>query len=399
MAMACYIEGNIESIASECAQRAGRPPSRPGSLGKRAQHRRLGRSLHAIAAAMNERRPRRDPGESASLRSGDSPAGGASNEASLAGAASLRSTAERQAEHFYARGLTLDEMMAEYSALRAIVMRRWIDYAPKLDREAWGELLSFNEAVDESLTAAVLGLQERIDRTRDVFAAVVAHDLRAPLGVVLASAELVLVDGESARHAVAAGRARDAALQMRRIIGDLLDLARVRIGAALVVHRQRMDLGDMCRRVAEAVRSTNPGATVEVHCAGDLTGRWDAGRLEQMLTNIVTNAVLYGRREAPVTVTAKDGGRHVALTVHNAGRPIPSRVRRAMRHPLEMLARGRAPERRQGHGLGLGLFIARSIALAHGGEMEIESEASRGTTVTIRLPRDGVAGAGAARND
>ncbi len=379
MAMARYIEANIESIASECAHEIGHYPKHTGGLSERAQRLRLGRSLRAIAAEMALRR--RDTGTTARGRRRDE-------------ALQLRTTAEEHAEHVYARGFTLEEMVAEYRALRGIVMRRWIECAPTLDREAHGELLSFNEAVDDSLTAAVLGFQERIDRTRDVFAAVVAHDLRAPLGVVLASAELVLSDAEPESHAAAAKRVRDAALQMRRIVGDLLDLARARIGATLGIRKAPMDLSDLCRRVAENVVAASPGAGVDVDCAGDLTGHWDAGRLEQMLTNVVTNAVQYGRREARVSVAARDEGQRVVLKIHNEGRPIPFHVRRAMRNPVEVRGRGPGPERRGGQGLGLGLFIARSIARAHGGDVEIESQAAHGTTVTIGLPRDGGKGGG-----
>jgi signal transduction histidine kinase len=373
MSIAEYVQANIASIAAECEARHTARSGRAKGSYKRALRRRAEFVLRSIAADMTRRRafggPRTETGKHSSTT-----------------VHPLRNAARWHAEQCLECGLTLGQMIAEYGAVRLSVTREWLlrDAATEVERVP--DLLHFNSAVDDALTEAVSWYQERVEHTRDVFGAVVAHDLRAPLGVILASADALIVGNDPATHATAAERIKFSALQMRRIIGDLLDFARIRLGSTLLIEPAPMDLHDVCRRVSEGIETAHPGAVFEFECKGNLKGNWDAGRLEQMLTNLAVNAVLYGRRGSPVVLRAQDARDGVVLSIRNKGVPISAEALRAMLVPLELRSPGRRTERRRSTGLGLGLYIARSIALAHDGTLDIESNAS-GTTVIVRLPR------------
>ncbi len=182
-------------------------------------------------------------------------------------------------------------------------------------------------------------------------------------------------------------RLRRSALRMRRMIDELLTFARTRLGGDLPLSRAEADLGDIVRRMAEEAEGFHPGCDLHVELAGDLMGCWDGARLEESISNLLSNALKYGRKDGRVTVQACTAGPEVVLTVHNEGDPIPADMQQVIFDPL---VRGNVqdPEsRRRDSGLGLGLYISQRIAEAHGGHIELSSSAGDGTTFELRLPR------------
>jgi signal transduction histidine kinase len=168
---------------------------------------------------------------------------------------------------------------------------------------------------------------------------------------------------------------------------DLLDLAAARVGERIPMNAAPMDLGLLADELADEVALSYPGRTLDVHRDGDLRGHWDRDRLAQLLSNLLTNAFKYGAA-GPVRVELHDAGDDVILAIRNSGPPIPAD---ALPHLFEPL-RWRDEERAgRDHGsyrsVGLGLFIVREIAKAHGGTVTVESATNDGTTFTVRLPR------------
>lgn len=129
------------------------------------------------------------------------------------------------------------------------------------------------------------------------------------------------------------------------------------------------------------IRAGHPDAVLRLQVSGDLRGEWDADRLEQVVSNVVINAIQHGNG-TPITLTGQEQGNSVTLTVHNGGPPIPPEL---LPYVFEPLARGRAEG--ASHSIGLGLFIARAIVSAHGGHIQVSSSADTGTTFTIALPK------------
>jgi signal transduction histidine kinase len=225
---------------------------------------------------------------------------------------------------------------------------------------------------------------ERRRRAVDTILGVVGHDLRNPLGAVHMSAALLQkrggLEGWQARTVE---RIRSSAGRMGRIIADLLSYTRTRLGTGIPIQRRDADLGDVVRKVVDELVAGNPDRTVDVEATGDLHGEWDPDRLEQVASNLVSNAIDHGDPGAPVGVLVEDRGAEVALTVTNAA-PEPSPE--LLAHLFEPFSRPPDELSRKASGLGLGLFIAREIVRGHGGEIGAQAGDGK-TVVSVRLPR------------
>jgi signal transduction histidine kinase len=239
----------------------------------------------------------------------------------------------------------------------------------------------FNEAIDEALTESMTRYSAKTDHHRDQFVGMVSHDLRSPLGAITAGAALLAASADHDQpQARIAGRILNSAQRMARMIADLLDLTRTRLGGAMPLKRVRTDLQRVCEEVVVELQACHPDAVVQFASHGDVTGEWDADRLAQVVSNLVGNAIEHGG-QGPVTLEAVDAGDRVRLSVHNAGEPIASDAQATIFEPL---TRGVADGTRN---IGLGLFIARAIVVAHGGEICLKSAEKSGTTFEVVLPR------------
>jgi signal transduction histidine kinase len=274
-------------------------------------------------------------------------------------------------------GFTLGQVLAEFRALRASVLRL---YELSGDADLAG-VRRFNEAIDEALTESMIRYSAQTDLYRDQFVGILSHDLRTPLGAITTGAALLAhAAQDDQRQARVAARILSSAQRMERMIADLLDLTRMRLGGDIPLKVVQTDLQRVCEEVVLEARASRPEAVVHVESRGDVTGKWDADRLAQVVSNLVGNAIEHGAR-TPVTLVASEADERVTLTVHNDGDPIPPHVRAKIFEPL---ARGSSDGQCN---LGLGLFIARAIVVAHGGEIRVASTEQSGTTFEVTLPR------------
>lgn len=212
-------------------------------------------------------------------------------------------------------------------------------------------------------------------RDRDI--AMLAHDLQTPLASIAAGTLLLSRTALDDRSRAITERVSRTVRRMSDMVVDLTDYARAGLGPIPVVARP-VDLGQLTDEVAGECRQLEGGERIKVDRAGDLNGSWDANRLAQAISNLIRNAVTHG--EGEVLVRVRDAGQHVELHVHNAGEPIPPDLLPLMFHPFE---RGS----NEGRGLGLGLYIVRAIATAHGGSVDAASSRAEGTTFRLSLPR------------
>ena len=284
-------------------------------------------------------------------------------------------------------GFDLQSLVAEYRALRASVIRLWRESMPDPDRRDLEDLTRFNESIDQSLTDAVRTYTDQVDRSRQLFLGILGHDLRGPLNAMTLSAELLRQTADlDADGRETVGQISASAAVMAEMIGDLLDFTATRLGAAMPLSTAPTDLGHVCRSVVAEVRSANPGADVRFRTAGDATGDWDAARLRQLSWNLIGNAVQHGPGSEPVDVSVDGDAAGTRLTVRNGGPPIPSDAIATLFDPLVRGPVGDPAKPRRAGSIGLGLYIAREVALAHGGTLVVQSSASDGTTFTLRLP-------------
>jgi len=217
-------------------------------------------------------------------------------------------------------------------------------------------------------------LEETLRMSQELMA-IVSHDVRTPLSVVLLSAGFLKPESEPQRKLV--GQIKSSADRIHRIVSDLLDLGRTRLGNGLGLDKADADLVARVRRVVQEVEAASSRG-IELHAPSALHGRWDAARLEQVFANLLTNAVKHGTPEAPVRVEISHADGHATIAVHNQGE-IPADF---LPHIFEPF---RTRTKQRGDGVGLGLYIVREIVLAHGGEVSVSSKKGE-TTFTVRLP-------------
>ena len=287
------------------------------------------------------------------------------------------------------QGFLLDQVYSEFRALRANVIRSWLQETTEADREVLAQLFRFDQALDEVLAESMKAYTKRLERSRHLVLGALGHDLRNPLSAINSGIEYLLMSGENLTHdqTKVVLRMRNSVGRIRKMIEDLLDFTRTRLGGSLPISPDSMDLEDTLRQVVDELRAYHPGREVNVQASGDLVGSWDRGRIEQLTSNLISNALKHGRTGSPVAVVARDEGQEVALSVHNEGEPISRETRRSMFDPL-MRGGAEARERRsKADSVGLGLYIANQIVETHGGRIEVESSREAGTTFEVWLPR------------
>jgi signal transduction histidine kinase len=229
---------------------------------------------------------------------------------------------------------------------------------------------------------AVAELQQTV-HFNETFTAILGHDLRNPLAAIVTSARLAMDRDSSEKLHKPLARILSSGNRMSRMIDQLLDFTRVRLGGGIAVDPVDVDLAAVVRQVMDELDEANPEWSLRLACHGDTSGRWDPDRLSQVFSNLVANAVRHGRPEHGVGVTLDGrGARAVRVTVHNMG-AIPAERLPKLFEPLA--GGGRGADNSQG--LGLGLFITRELVCAHGGSIEVCSDDDAGTTFTVTLPR------------
>lgn len=279
-------------------------------------------------------------------------------------------------------GFKLSQLVAEYRALRASILRLF----ERTGGNDFRQVTRFNEAIDEALVEATSRYMLMMERTRDQFLAILGHDLRNPLGAILMSTGLLTAArGAEDRTVKVAARILTSAERMKRMVDDLLDLTRTRLGSGIPLAPHPMDLDDLCREVLAELQAFHPDRRFELHSEGDLRGVWDSDRLAQVLSNLVGNALQHGTQNGPIGVSASVEAQEVVIDVHNEGPTIPRALLSNIFEPMVRTTDG--GDAKGSTSLGLGLHIAREIVLAHGGTVKVTSTDRGGTTFSVRLPR------------
>lgn len=374
MSLPDFIESNIERLVDEWKEFAkGRLPA-AAVMGAGALRNGAESILRAVAADMKA--PQSDR-EQAERSRGQLPER----------APALTDTARQHAADRLSAGFTLDQLVAEYRALRGNVMRHWTAEMRTADRQTLEDLARFTEAMDQSLSEAIKWFNDGLERSRNVFVGVLGHDLRNPLNAAMAATDLQLMTDNPDTQRRSTEKIRRNLHRMTNMINDLLDFTRTRLGERLPIEPRPGDLSEACHEILEAFELSDHGREVQLACTGDLTGTWDPDRIKQLLSNLVRNALEHGRDDTPVKLTAAGGGEDVVLSVHNHGPPIPRDKQHVIFDPLTRGDVGTTQNPRLPGNLGLGLYVVKQIAEAHGGTVELSSTAQSGTTFQVRLPR------------
>lgn len=288
-------------------------------------------------------------------------------------------------------GFTVEQMVSEYRALRASVIRLWTRARGKLDPPDLEDLTRFNEAIDQSLAESVTRYTQELNDSKEMFLAILGHDMRTPLGAVLTSARFMLDTQELEEPSLTlTSRIASSATRMVHMVGALLDFTRSRLGGGIPIERATMNMGKAVHDVVDEMAAAHPDRDIDVDARGELKGDWDCARISQALTNLLGNALEHGSPGTVVTMETLGDEREVAIAVHNHGPVIPPGQLGGIFHPMK--PRDDAHQAAAGGpsgNLGLGLYIAERIVNAHNGRIEVESSEAEGTTFTVHLPRGG----------
>lgn len=367
-----FIRGNTDAIAGEWVEFAR--TLTPASDGM-TRHALRDHAAEILAFVADDMETAQSGAEQVTKSQGDGPkAGGAQ-----------QSAAEVHAALRLADGFDLDQMVSEYRALRASVVKLWQASGQAPSRGDVQDLTRFHEAIDQAMTESIRHYTASVERSRTLFLGILSHDLRNPVGAASMAAEMLgRVGPLNEKQSVMASGIRDCTTRAARIITDLLDLTRVQLGTDLPIHKELCDLHALARQLVDEMRVFYPACTIDLHGAEAAEGMFDKARMGQVLSNLIGNGVEHGAAGTPVTVSIALEGGAVALSVRNMGVPIPTdRLDRV----FEALVRSSpGDDGPVGAHLGLGLFIASQIVRSHGGSIGVESSAD-GTVFTCRLPR------------
>ncbi|AUT75681.1 two-component sensor histidine kinase [Paraburkholderia hospita] len=283
-------------------------------------------------------------------------------------------------------GFDINQLAAEYRALRASVLELWMDDCQPEARYL-DDIIRFNEAVDQAIAESVRSFSAEVERARNLFLGMLGHDMRSPLQTIHATASYLTRMNAGEGVSSAADRLIRTGARMQALLDDLCDFNRTELGLGIGIVPAEVDLVAVFADETDQLRAAHPERQIVLEAPATLRGVWDGLRLQQLLGNLVVNAIRYGTHDVPVRVALTGDDTEVRFEVRNAGAAIDPALLPRIFDPLQ---RGPDAGSRKGANLGLGLYIAREIAVAHGGKIDVRSDGQE-TAFTVSLPRQVVA--------
>ena len=364
MPLAQFIEVNLEAILAEWEALARQSIVPSTRLSSQAVRDHAGHILQTIARDMRRAEP-----QGTDLRSAE--------EATFA-------TAHGAIRHVM--GFSLAQLVSDFQAMRSVVLRRFAAQAPSVaDQQILADIVRFDEGLDRALAESSQSYAAKLAESRDTFLAILGHDLRSPLGSLRSCLHLL-----ESSETVKPPRAKVIEIGIRSVgsmdemIGQLIDFSRRGMGRGLDVHPRPADLGSLCQSAVEEIRIAHPEISLIYQAEGAFDANFDPPRMRQVLINLLANAVQHGDPEQGIVLEARRTSEGVWLTVTNQGQPIAPEFLPAIFDPLVRLEAADADK--PSTSLGLGLFISREIAVAHGGRIDVVSSAHEGTSFSVLLP-------------
>ena len=281
-------------------------------------------------------------------------------------------------------GFNINQLASEYRALRASVLILWTDaYQP--DVSHFEDLIRFNEAIDQALAESIKFFDAKVEQSRNLLLGMLGHDMRNPLQTIQMTASYLAALNAGETVSQAAGRLIASGARVRALLDDLLDFNRTCLGLGIAIRPSNVDVASLFNDEVDHLRVANPQRRIDLAVSGNARGVWDGPRLQQVLANLVSNALKYGTPDSPVRVTLHGDDAELRFEVSNSGRAIEPATLELIFEPLKRgVINDDRPE--SDGSLGLGLYIAREIAKSHGGDINVRSDQTE-TVFSVRLPR------------
>ena len=284
-------------------------------------------------------------------------------------------------------GFSLVQLTAEFRALRASVLRLWLLGVTEFNQEVHEELVRFNEAVDQALAESAVTFSEHNNQTRERFLAILGHDLRTPLAAISMTGTLLERSKSSDGNAATGKRLLRSAATMSTMVNDLLEYSRTQLGGKMPMTPAPANMADIVQAALHDAALAHPDCVFELNSSGELSGVFDDVRLQQVVVNLLSNAAQYRAKGTSVAIDVEGQLDDVVLSVTNLGPAISSDALKTIFTAMVQLPVDGEQPGRPRTSLGLGLFIARETALAHGGSIDVSSTDAGGTTFRVRIPR------------
>ncbi|HSI70884.1 MAG TPA: sensor histidine kinase [Gillisia sp.] len=283
-------------------------------------------------------------------------------------------------------GFDIMELSSEFRALRASVLRLWEAKSKTEKVEAdFQDMIRFNEAIDELWMISLKRFDDKVHESKNWFMGILGHDLRNPLAAILGVQSILkLSNNLSEKEKSLISRSNSSVKRMTELINNLLELTNLRLGSGMTINKIQADLSKQGEKIVQELQLSYPEAEIIIETPGPVQGEWDVIRLDQLMTNLITNAIRYGKPGGPVTVSIAAKDKDAYFEVHNEGQPIPDSIK-------EMITTGKFtknngdPTKKDSYGLGL--YIVNEIVDGHKGKIDVVSNKETGTTFKIILPR------------
>jgi signal transduction histidine kinase len=264
-------------------------------------------------------------------------------------------------------GFTINQLAAEFRALRASVLHWWAKASEPAAIDP-GDVFRFNEVAE-----SVAFFSVRVENDRNLLLGMLGHDMRGPLQVIQLTATYLSRLDAGTDIATWAARLSKSTRSLKVLLDDLLDFNRSKLGLGVTISPAAVDLTQAFSVELEQLRAANPGRTIELEISGDVSGVWDINRLNQLLGNLVANALNYGASGLPVKIILNGLPGEVMFSVHNHGPKIGPSILAQIFEPLKRGLHNQPASGAAGS-MGLGLYIAREIATAHHGDISVKSD-------------------------
>lgn len=283
-------------------------------------------------------------------------------------------------------GFDILELSSEFRALRASILRLWEANNKSANLEAdFQDMIRFNETIDELWMISLKRFQQQVDESRIWFMGILGHDLRNPLAAISGVQSILkLSKNLSEKEKSFIGRADSSVKRMTELINNLLELTNLRLGSGMTINKAPVDISKQSEKIVQELQLAYSEAKLVFESPGQVEGLWDVMRLDQLMTNLITNALRHGKAGGPVTVSISAKGDDAYFKVHNEGPPITKNIKEMISKGVFTKTKGDSEIK---DSYGLGLYIIKQIVDGHKGEIKVKSTEKSGTTFIIKLPR------------
>ena len=280
-------------------------------------------------------------------------------------------------------GFEIKQMAGEFRALRASVLRLWLEACGTAGPDV-SDVIRFNEAIDQALAESLDFFTEKLEERRNLFLEMLGHDMRTPLQAMQMTATLLDRVSSDATVTNAAQRLIKSGLRMKVLLDELIEFNKIKRELGVRIYPTALDMEHLFEEELVQLRAIYPDRRFELQVNGPTTGAWDGDSLRRLLGNLVVNAVKYGDAEAPISVLVTGAADQVVFEVCNQGAPLDAATLQGL---FDQGQRRSAATNSSDDslGLGLGLYIAKQVAKAHGGTIRASCK-DKQTVFRVQLP-------------